>query len=199
MDCPLFAPYIAMVWILTGNERKDESIIHKRFDSFGSLIPKSLNVTIDDLRLSKYYNESLPESFYTEMLQRYNYSDLNQFKENINKITELNAIEFFNQVTFHAFDKRLNRCAEYIGYFEQYKPSGLIDYYNTVHDIVCCMELFEAIDRGDGTIIVYTGGNRIAPLIMWLTTVFREHIIKTAFHKDEPENINHIIDTLDGL
>ena len=201
MDCPLFAPYFAVIWILAGDKRKNEGIFHKRFNLFRSLIPKSLNVTINDLRTSKYYNEALPEDFYTEVLQRYNYSDLNQFKENIDKITELNAIEFFNQVTFHAFDKQLKRYkGRYISaYFEQYKPSGLFDYYNAINDIVCCIELFEAIDRSDKTIIVYTGGHHTTHLIMWLTTVFRDRIIKTSCHKDETDNINRIIDLLNEL
>lgn len=201
MDCPLFAPYFAMIWILAGDKRKNEDVISKRIDSFGLLIPKSLNVTIEELRASKYYNEDLPESFYTEILQLYNYSDLNQFKENINRITELNAIEFFNHVTFHAFDRQLKRHkGKYIStYFEQYNPKGLIDYYNTINDIVCCIELFEAIDRGDKKIIVYTGGYHTTSLIMWLTTVFREHIINTSCHTDDTDSINHVIDALNEL
>ena len=201
MDCPLFAPYIAMIWILAGDKWKNEDVVSKRIDSFGLLIPKSLKATIENLRVSKYYNEDLPESFYTEILQRYNYRDLNHFKENINRITELNAIEFFNQVTFHAFDKQLKRYnGKYVSaYFENYKPPGLFDYYDTINDIVCCIEIFEAIDRGDKTIIVYTGGHHTTPLIMWLTTVFHDCVIKTSSHGDDTDNINHIIDTLKEL
>ena len=201
MDCPLFAPYFAMVWILHGGIQKNNDITIPRIDLYSSYIPKSLNITIDELRTSKYYNEALPESFYTEILQRYNYVDLNRFKENINRITQLNAIEFFNHVTFHAFDEQLNRYnGRYVrAYFEQYKPPGLCDYYNAVNDIVCCIELFEAIDRGDKTIIVYTGGLHTTPLIMWLTTVFHDRIIKTACHRDETDNINRVIDALKGL
>ena len=200
MDCPLFTPYIAMVWMLAGSKRIHNDI-DRRIDLYGSFIPKLLNVTIEELRLSKYYNEALPESFYTEILQRYNYNDLNQFKENINRISELNAIEFFNQVTFHAFDEQLNRYdGRYVkAYFEQYKPPGLFDYYKTISDIVCCIEIFEALDRGDKTIIVYTGGGHTTHLIMWLTTIFHDHIIKIACHRDETNSINHIIDALNGL
>lgn len=201
MDCPLFAPYFAMVWILHGVQKNNDDITIPRINSFSSFIPKSLNITIDDLHASKYYNEALPESFYTEILQRYNYSDLNQFKENINKISELNAIEFFNQVTFHAFDEQLNRYnGKYVrAYFEQRKPPGLCDYYNAISDIASCIEIFEALDRGDRTIIVYTGGHHTTHLIMWLTTVFHDRIIKTAWRRDETDNINSIIDALNGL
>ncbi len=201
MDCPLFAPYIAMVWILAGDRRKADNTVDLRVDLYGSLIPKSLNITIDDLRASKYYNEALPESFYTDVLQRYNYNDLNQFKENINRISELTAIEFFNQVTFHAFDEQLNRYdGRYVrAYFEQYKPPCLFAQYCAVNDIVCCIELFEALDRGDKTIIVYTGGGHTTALLIWLTTVFHDRIIKTSFRRDDPDTITHIIDALNGL
>lgn len=171
MDCPLFAPYIAMVWILHGSIHKNnDNTTVPRINLYGSFIPKSLNVTIEELRSSKYYNETLPESFYTEILQRYNYSNLNKFKENINRISELNAIEFFNQVTFHAFDERLNRYnGKYVrAYFEQHKPPGLCDYYNAISDIASCIEIFEALDRGDKTIIVYTGGGHTTHLIICL-------------------------------
>jgi hypothetical protein len=201
MDCPLFAPYFAMVWILHGSVLKNNNdITIPRINVFSSFIPKSLNVTIEELRASKYYNEALPEAFYTEILQRYNYSDLNQFKENINKITELNAIEFLNQVTFHKFDEHLNRYnGKYVrAYFENYKLPTLLDYYNAVSDIASCIEIFEAIDRGDKKIIVYTGAGHNTALLMWFTTVFHDRIIKSARHRDQTDNIAHIIDALNG-
>ena len=201
MDCPLFAPYIAVVWILAGNRRNRDNTTDRRIDLYGSFIPKSLNITVDDLRASKYYNEALPESFYMDVLQRYNYSDLNQFKENIDRISELTAIEFFNQFTFHAFDEQLKRCdGKYIRtYFEQYKPPGLFAHYCTVNDIICGIEIFEAMDRGDKTIIVYTGGGHTTALLMWLTTVFHDSIIESMFRRYDSDTINHIIDALNGL
>ena len=42
-------------------------------------------------------------------------------------------------------------------------------------------------------------GNPQPYLIMWLTTIFHDHIIKIACHGDETNSINRIIDALNGL